>query len=77
MFSLNKDPVCNLKLHFSLHSGPVIAVNHNTGIDYFGNTVNLSAKLQAISNANEISISEKIYLENKDFFQKVEAKKIP
>lgn len=73
--AIEKDSVCHLKLRFSLHSGPVIAVNHNTGIDYFGNTVNLSAKLQAISNANEISISEKIYLENKDFFQKVEARK--
>lgn len=58
---IEKDSICHLKLRFSLHAGPVIAVNHNTGIDYFGNTVNLSAKLQAISNANELALSEDIH----------------
>lgn len=72
--AIEQDEVCHLKLRFSLHKGPVVAVNHNTGIDYFGNTVNLSAKLQAISNANEISISEKVYLENNEFFKDAEAR---
>lgn len=71
---IEKDQICNLKLRYSLHTGPVVAVNHNTGIDYFGNTVNMSAKLQAISNANELSISEKVYLEHKEYFQNVEAR---
>ncbi|MBT3585504.1 MAG: adenylate/guanylate cyclase domain-containing protein [Halobacteriovoraceae bacterium] len=48
-------------LRYSVHQGQVIAVNFNTGIDYFGNNVNISAKLQAISNSNELSLSSELY----------------
>jgi hypothetical protein len=48
-------------LRYSVHKGDVIAVNFNTGIDYFGNNVNISAKLQAIANSNELSLSQELY----------------
>lgn len=34
------------RLRITLNVGPCLAVNFNTGIDYFGKTVNLAAKLQ-------------------------------
>lgn len=35
------------RLRITLNVGPCLAVNFNTGIDYFGKTVNLAAKLQS------------------------------
>lgn len=46
-----------IRVRASIHTGPVIAVNLNTGIDYFGNTVNFAAKLQARAGAGEIAVS--------------------
>ncbi len=51
-------PHLDFKLRFSVHHGEVIAVNFNTGLDYFGDSVNVSAKLQGIANANELAMSE-------------------
>jgi class 3 adenylate cyclase len=36
-------------------------VNLNSNIDYFGNTVNLAAKLQKDANAREIVFTESIF----------------
>jgi hypothetical protein len=47
-----------IRLRISVHSGPVIAVHLNTGIDYFGNTVNFAAKIQGCAGAGEIALSE-------------------
>jgi class 3 adenylate cyclase len=47
-----------IRLRISVHSGPVIAVHLNTGIDYFGNTVNFAAKIQGCAGAGEIAVSE-------------------
>jgi len=44
-----------------LHTGPCLAVNLNSNIDYFGNTVNLAAKLQKDANAKEIVFTESIF----------------
>ena len=44
-----------------MHAGPVIAVKLNTGLDYFGNTVNLAAKIQSCAGAGEIALSESAY----------------
>jgi class 3 adenylate cyclase len=43
-----------VRLRISLNSGPCIAVNLNSAIDYFGRTVNLAAKLQSLSGAGQI-----------------------
>jgi class 3 adenylate cyclase len=58
---LAASPDVGFELRYSAHKGEVIAVNYNTGIDYFGNNVNIAAKLQAISNANELSLSKELY----------------
>lgn len=44
-------------LRVSIHSGPCIAVNLNSGIDYFGNTVNYAAKLQQMAGEHQIVFS--------------------
>ncbi len=43
-----------------LNSGSCLAVNLNSNIDYFGNTVNLSAKIQSTSNAGQIGFTESV-----------------
>jgi class 3 adenylate cyclase len=44
-----------IRVRISLNTGPCIAVNLNTNVDYFGNTVNLAAKLQACAGAGQIA----------------------
>jgi class 3 adenylate cyclase len=50
-----------LRLRITLHTGPCLAVNFNNNIDYFGNTVNLTAKIQAIAEAGQIGFTEAIF----------------
>ena len=38
-----------------------MAVNGDTGIDYFGTTVNLAAKLQSIAEAGQVVITENVH----------------
>ncbi|RME75663.1 MAG: adenylate/guanylate cyclase domain-containing protein [Planctomycetota bacterium] len=52
-----------LNLRISLHYGPCLAVNLNTGIDYFGKTVNLAAKLQGLVEAGQIVLTYSMYKE--------------
>ena len=47
----------HLSIRFTIHEGPCLAVNFNTGIDFFGRTVNLAAKLQDITGANQIGVT--------------------
>lgn len=47
-----------VRLRASIHHGPVIAVNWDTGKDYFGHVVNFAAKLQACAGAGEVAVSE-------------------
>jgi class 3 adenylate cyclase len=42
----------------SLNRGPCLAVNLNTGLDYFGSVVNTSAKLQYLAGAGQIALSQ-------------------
>lgn len=49
-----------LRMRISIHAGPCLAVNLNSNIDYFGATVNLAAKLQAIAESGEVSFTESI-----------------
>lgn len=43
-----------VRVRISLNSGPCIAVNLNSAIDYFGRTVNLAAKLQGLAGSGQI-----------------------
>ncbi len=47
-----------IRLRVSLNTGPCIAVRLNANVDYFGNAVNLAAKLQAAAEAWQIAISD-------------------
>jgi class 3 adenylate cyclase len=49
-----------LQARVSLHTGRCLAVNLNTGIDYFGQTVNLAAKLQLLARQGGIAISQEM-----------------
>ncbi len=54
------NPETRLRLRVTLNSGSCLAVNLNSNIDYFGNTVNLSAKIQSTSNAGQIGFTESV-----------------
>lgn len=53
-----------LALKIGIHKGACIAVTMNARIDYFGQTVNIAARVQALANAKEIYISEDVYEAN-------------
>ena len=50
-----------IRLRATLHTGPCIAVNLNAGIDYFGNTVNLAAKLQSLAEDGQVAFTRALY----------------
>jgi class 3 adenylate cyclase len=48
-------------LKIGAHCGPSIAVTLNENLDYFGQTVNVAARVQALAEAGEICLSEALY----------------
>lgn len=52
------DPETPVKLRISMHEGNVLCANLNVGVDYFGNTVNRSAKIQKHAEAFQIAMTE-------------------
>ena len=50
-----------LWLKVGLHKGPCIVVNLNDRLDYFGSTVNITARLPAFSRGGELIFSEDFY----------------
>ena len=50
-----------IRLRISLNTGPCIAVRLNANADFFGGTVNVAAKLQALAEAYQIAMSEATY----------------
>ncbi len=55
------NPDTRLRLRITLHTGPCLAVNFDNNIDYFGNTVNLTAKIQSIAEAGQIGFTQKVF----------------
>lgn len=53
------DPGIILKI--GAHCGPSIAVTLNDNLDYFGQTVNVAARVQSLADAGDICISEALY----------------
>jgi class 3 adenylate cyclase len=53
------EPAIILKI--GAHCGPTIAVTLNENLDYFGQTVNVAARVQSLAEAGEICISEALY----------------
>jgi class 3 adenylate cyclase len=50
-----------LILKAGIHEGPCIAVTLNDRLDYFGSTVNMAARLEALSTGDDVVISHAIY----------------
>lgn len=50
-----------LTLKAGIHSGPCIAVTLNDRLDYFGSTVNMAARLEALSTGSDVIISHALY----------------
>ncbi len=50
-----------IRLRISLNTGPCIAVRLNSNADFFGGTVNVAAKLQALAEGYQIAMSEATY----------------
>lgn len=48
-------------LKIGLHRGPAIAVTLNDRVDYFGQTVNIAARVQALADADEIYLTDSLY----------------
>ena len=49
----------NLKI--GLHCGPVLAVNSNDRLDYFGRTVNIAARAVGVSNGGDIILTGEVW----------------
>ena len=54
-------PGKELLLKIGIHRGASIAVTLNDRLDYFGQTVNVAARVQALADANEIYLTRDIY----------------
>ncbi len=51
----------DIKLKIGIHKGSSIAVTLNDRLDYFGQTVNISSRVQKLADADEIYISREVY----------------
>lgn len=59
----------------SIHFGQCIAVSLNSGIDYFGKTVNIAAKIQKLAGASQI-VFTKEYKDNPEVILFLESNNI-
>lgn len=51
----------DLLLKIGIHDGPCIAVDSNDRLDYFGQTVNMAARIQGLAQARETYFSDSVY----------------
>jgi class 3 adenylate cyclase len=59
---LNRDrPQRDFVLKIGLHNGAAIAVTLNDRLDYFGQTVNIAARVQALADGDEIWMTEQVH----------------
>src|SRR5260370_18983274 len=59
---LNRDrPQRDFILKIGVHRGAAIAVTLNERLDYFGQTVNIAARVQNLADGHEICITQKVY----------------
>lgn len=50
----------DLLLKIGIHTGPCIAITLNERLDYFGQTVNISARVQGLAEAEEICLTQAV-----------------
>jgi class 3 adenylate cyclase len=51
----------DLVLKIGIHRGPSIAVTLNQSLDFFGHTVNVAARVQALADADEVYVTDDVY----------------
>jgi class 3 adenylate cyclase len=51
----------DMGIKIGLHTGSALAVKANEALDYFGQTVNIAARVQSLANVGEIWITESVY----------------
>ena len=51
----------DMSLRIGVHRGPSIAVTLNERLDYFGQTVNVAARIQGCASGDEIGLSDDVY----------------
>ena len=51
----------NLQLRVGVHVGPCLAVTANGAIDYFGQTVNVASRVQALAGGDELIVSQAVF----------------
>lgn len=73
--SFNGININGIRLRVSIHYGQCIAVNLNSGIDFFGKTVNIAAKIQKLAGVSQI-VFTKEFKENPDVEKFLESNKI-
>lgn len=61
MPDLNETLSHPVSIKVGFHAGPVIAVNANDVLDYFGRIVNMAARVQQQSTGDDIVITEEVY----------------
>ncbi|HKV16526.1 MAG TPA: DUF5939 domain-containing protein [Reyranella sp.] len=60
--AFNRDrPDREIVLKIGIHKGAAIAVTLNDRLDYFGQTANIAARVQALADADEIFVSEDVF----------------
>lgn len=59
-----------LELKIGLHSGPALLVTLNDKLDYFGQSVNIAARVQGSALPNEVVFGEEIYKRNEILLKK-------
>ncbi|MGD8486030.1 MAG: adenylate/guanylate cyclase domain-containing protein, partial [Chloroflexota bacterium] len=57
----NRTSSSDLVLKMGLHRGHAIAVASNDTVDYFGQTVNIAARIQATADAGQVCISQDVF----------------
>jgi class 3 adenylate cyclase len=59
---LNRDrPQRDFILKIGLHKGAAIAVTLNERLDYFGQTVNVAARVEGLAGGDEICLTDEVY----------------
>ena len=57
----NRSSSAHLVLKMGLHRGHAIAVSSNEAVDYFGQTVNIAARIQAMADAGQVCLSDAVF----------------
>ena len=60
-----------LVLKAGVHAGACLAVNLNRHLDFFGGAVNTAARVQGLSNGNDVVVTDEVFAELENDGQKL------